>query len=193
MNELDATLDSMGPEELRALEAEIDKKASDTTAAYYLGLGAKAAREQYAEFQKTGKLSPALFLVKSASGKIQKDAEFSAALDKCSAEELAEIEAELDGHLLSKISEEIAASYFEQGKKLARTIHASMAKEAARGIPKVPGFLGALEMGMKGLKGPKAVSGSMGHRVGTFMREKPLASAGIAMGAGVVGSKLLDR
>jgi hypothetical protein len=192
MNELDATLDSMSPTELRALEVEIDKKASDTTVAFYLGLGAKAAREQYAEFQKTGKTSPALFLVKSASDRIQKDAKLAVALDKCSAEELAELESELDARIMSKVSAEVAGSYYEQGRKLAQTVHASMQKEGAR-IPVAPGFLGAVDMGLKGVKGTKAIAGSMGHRIGTFMRQKPLATAGIAMGAGVVADRMLDR
>ncbi len=174
MNELDATLDSMSPDELRELESEIDKKASETTVAYYLGLGAKAAREQYAEFKKTGTLSPALFLVKSAADKIQKNAEFSAALDKCSAGELAEIEAELDTRILSKISEEIAGSYYEQGRKLARTVHASMGKEA-RGA--AAGAFGAL-----------------GKAVTTFAKQKPLIT-GVALGAGglMATQKLLNN
>jgi hypothetical protein len=175
MNELDATLDSMSPEELRALESEIDKKASETTVAYYLGLGAKAAREQYAEFKKTGTLSPALFLAKAAADKIQKNAEFSAALDKCSAEELAEIEAELDTRILSKISEEIAGSYYEQGKKLARSTHESMRKEA---------------------RGPAAAGafGALGKAIGAFAKQKPMiAGAALGVGGTLVAQKVLDR
>jgi hypothetical protein len=172
MNELDATLDSMSPEELRALESEIDKKASETTVAYYLGLGAKAAREQYAEFKKTGTMSPALFLVKAAADKIQKDAEFSAALDKCSAEELAEIEADLDAGILRKISEEIADSYYEQGRKLARTVHVSIQKEGAR----AGGFQ------------------ALGQALKTFAKQKPMvAGAALGVGGTLVAQKVLDR
>jgi hypothetical protein len=206
MNELDETLDSMSPEELRALESEIDKKASETTVAYYLGLGARAAREQYAEFKKTGTMSPALFLVKAAADKTRKDAEFSDALDKCSAEELAEIEADLDARILSKISEEIAGSYYEQGEKLAHVLWPTMQKEAMkvpamglRAAKKVvkPAQQLAARTGVTtrqvlqapAKSGMPAASAGFGTQVGQFIERHPLATG---LAAGAVGMKLLS-
>jgi len=187
MNELDATLDSMSPEELRALEGEIDKKAADTTVAYYRALGAKAAREQFAEFKKTGKLTPALFLVKAAADNAQKVAEFSAALDRCSAEELAEIEAELDKRILDKVSAEIAAHYYQAGAKLAQTMWPAMKKEAARG-PAAASFGKMFQAGVAGKKGT-----GFGHAIGTMFGKHPGLSLAGTAAAIPVAERVLGR
>ena len=63
---VDEMLDSLNPQELAALESEIDKISCDTAERYYFQLGAKMARESVGELKKTGKLTPALFIAKEA-------------------------------------------------------------------------------------------------------------------------------
>lgn len=187
MNELDATLDSMGPDELRALETEIDKRAADTTAAYYLGLGAKLARESFQELQKSGTLTPALFLAKSAAEEVQKQAEVDEILDKCSAEELSAIEADLDAQIMEKASEDVATSYYEQGVKLARALWPSIQKEAAGGL------IGSAVSGIGSMfaRGGAVRSGlAAGMR---FARKNPMATgAALGVGGTLVAKKVLD-
>ncbi len=55
--------------------------------------------------------------------------EIDAILDKCSADQLQQIEAELDQELADKYAYECAANYLEMGKKMAREAWAQMRKE----------------------------------------------------------------
>ena len=170
MNEIDQTLDAMTPEELTALETEVDSKLGEKQAKVLFAMGAKMAREQVEHFQKTGEILPALALAHAVSQ--PKTASDDEILDKCSAEELAAIEAELDSRIEKKASEEYAAEYFDMGRKLARKMAQDMKKSAAA------------------IKATKiAPTPSMGARVGGFIDKHPLASGAIA---GVIGSKLLD-
>jgi hypothetical protein len=120
MNEIDQALDSLSPAELAALEQGLDKQAADTKAAFHFQSGVKMASEAFAAYKETGELSPLLALVTEPKVAVDADG-VDAALDKCSAEQLAAIEAELDGKASeTKIAEEYAAKYFDMGVKMAQ-------------------------------------------------------------------------
>jgi hypothetical protein len=122
MNEIDQTLDSLSPAELTTLEQGLDKEAADAKAAFHFQSGVKMAAEAFAAYKETGELSPLLALVTEPPQKVAVDADgVDAALDKCSTEQLATIEAELDSKASeSKIAEEYAAKYFDMGVKMAQ-------------------------------------------------------------------------
>ena len=173
---IDEALASMTPRELAALEGEIDKRATDLSAAYHFGLGMKIARESLETFEKTGEISPALFLAKAATDAETENSEIDTFLDQCSANDLTEIEENLDAKLSTKSAEdEFAAEYFEIGRKMASV----MAKKGAA----APGFLRALS-GALGGKG----KGPMGF--GQFAAAHPLVTTGAGLYA---GKKLMER
>jgi len=123
-DKVDEIIDSMTPAELAALEGEIDKRASENIAAHYFERGRELAREAVAQYEKTGELPPILHILKAAT----EAAEVDQMLDRCSAEDLATIEADLDSEIESKQAEKSAAFYYNEGVKLAQ---AYVKKEAA--------------------------------------------------------------
>jgi hypothetical protein len=194
MGNVDEILDSMGPRELAAMEAELDKRSSEQTVAYYFNLGQKAAREALDAAEKTGDLTPELFLVKQAKGfknlppkvqaKIQANKknppgpaggpghgsekhseEIDAVLDKCSEEQLVQIEATLDAEIGKKATEAKVARYFEIGKSLAK--EAAKVRVPKPKKPKTPGT-------------PK----SLGGKLTGIMKQHPGAAAAGLAGAG---------
>lgn len=64
---IDEVLGAMTADELKALEAEIDKTAEESSVTYWLSLGAKLARESVKHFEKSGELTPALHLAREAA------------------------------------------------------------------------------------------------------------------------------
>lgn len=154
-DKIDEVIDSMTPAELAALEGEIDKRSSEAAVNHYFERGRELAREAFAQYEKTGELPPTLHIAKS----VIEAAEINQFLDKCSAEDLVKIEADLDETLESKKAEEVAAFYYSEGVKLAQ---AFVKKEAARGAMGIMDTLkGAVQASMK--KSPVGTSlGLMG-------------------------------
>jgi hypothetical protein len=189
-NQIDEMIDSMTPAELAALEGEIDKRAEDLSVLHYFERGRLLAREAVAEYEKTGQLPPVLQLITKSADEGPAKGEVDAFLDQCSEADLAKIESDLDSQIEEKSAAEIAAFYYKQGQEYARDIHAAISKEGAG--PK-PGFLSMLEAGAKGLKMRGAGAKSLGYRTGSWMREHPIGTAALGVGAGVVGHKLLSR
>jgi hypothetical protein len=137
MDKIDQALDSMNPAELAALEVEVDKQAADAKVAFHFATGVKLAQEAVELYKETGELSPVFSLLTPA--KVAAEAgSLDAELDKCSAEQLAAIEAELDkGAELAaekKASDEYAAKYFEMGVKMAQDQVAKLAGNDATKI-----------------------------------------------------------
>lgn len=169
---IDEALDTMTPQELAAFEVELDKKASEVKEAKLFALGRKMARESFAQYQKDGSLSHALLVAKNAADP-GPEAQLDAALDKMSAEELAEFERAIDSGEITKsaeerASEEYAAHYFEIGRQMAREKFAAMQKGSAARIKAVT---------------PPPAPG-LGTKLKGIATEHPMATAGAAMGLG---------
>lgn len=168
MNEIDQVLESLTPDELTALEVEIDVKAGETKSAYHFTVGMKMAREAFAHFQKTGELTPALALVKHSGGQ---PADVDVILDKCSAEELAQFEKELDAKIaLEKSDVDKAGALFEQGRKMAQNYYATH-KSGEK-----TAFLGAIGKGL----------GALGARMGGGLLTAGLKGGGQGLGQGLL-------
>lgn len=220
-NSVDEILDALSPRELTALEAELDKRAEEDSRTALFASGAKLAQDCLASLQE-GELHPALALClgKEAAGfqklapkakakveankanppgpaggpghgsaKVSGD-EVDAALAKLSAAELAGLEKELDAVLEKRAAEEFARKYAEIGVEFARGMFGNE-KEAARGAK--PGLLGLFEMGLKGTKAPKGMTGATGYRAGKWMKENPGKATLGGIGAGFLGARVLDR
>lgn len=189
--DIEKKLDAMTPGELSALEAELDKRAAESVEAHYRELGAQMARESYAQLKEAGVYSPALFLLKAASEASEAPAapaadEIDALLDKCSADELAQMEAELDQE---KTAAEFASVYTDVGRKLARELwaDAGFQKEAAPRI-KALGFNQGFLAGTAGKGGT-----GFGHAIGSMVRKNPGVALATAAVAPVAADRLLSR
>lgn len=174
--EIDEALDSMTPQELVTFEAELDKKAAEVKEAHLFAYGRKMARESVELYQKTGELTPALKVAHDAATP-DPVAQLDAALDKMSAEELADFERAIDAGELTKsaeqkLAEEYAAEYFEIGREMAREHVAAMKKDAAPRIPKV-----------KPVVAPPPAPG-LGSKLKDIATQHPGATAGAALGLG---------
>ncbi len=143
--EIEEAIEAMTPAELRELEGELDKRASDSEHARLFAIGQKLAKDAFAEYEKTGEISPVLELVQAAaSGTLGKDSsvEVMAELDKMSEDELVALERELDKEAEEKLSAEYAAGYFEIGRKLARDYVSELGKEGAGRV--APGLMNTI-------------------------------------------------
>jgi len=188
-DKIDETLDAMTPQELASIESEIDKAAAEAARAYYFDLGRKLAVEA-SEAVKQGGTTPALEILKQAVQPAAKTeaaepsgAEIDQFLDKCSAEDLAEIEKSIDAKLeAEKSAKEYAGFYFEAGRKLARTWSQGQVKQAAR----VP----VMKVAPKKPRAPKMPGepAALGE-LGSLMQRHPLATGIVG---GVIGTKLLE-
>ena len=205
MGNVDELLDSMGPRELAAMEVELDKHASEQAAAYYFNLGKKSAREALANCEKTGDLTPELFLIKQSKGfknlppkvqaKIQANKknppgaaggpghgsekmsdEIDTDLDKCSEEQLTQLEAALDTEIETKAVKEKIARYFKIGQNLAK--HAGAVAGAAKAVAKK-------------VRAPAAPATSPGlvQKLTDIVKQHPGASMGAAAGAGYLAGR----
>lgn len=191
MSKIDEVLNSLSPDQLAAFEAEVDKIASeqavDQAGQHYFDTGVKLAQDVVTHFMETGEVAPVLHLAVTPGAEKAADAgTIDAILDKCSAEELAELDRELDEKLAADaVAEEYANSYLQMGIKLAREVHSQITKT---GAVKVPAFGEGFLSGAAGKKGT-----GFGHALGTAFNKSPgLALAGTA-GAGMLADRLLDK
>lgn len=173
-NEIDEALDRMTPQELTEFEGALDKKSSDAKVASLYAAGVQMAREAVSHYEKTSELDPVLVILKGAAeGKLNDP--IDAELDKMSADELVQLEKELDQTLsVDKTAEEYAANYIEVGRKMARDWYEGHKKTAAGAprikIPKTPAIA------------PPAPG--LGSKLMNIAKEHPLATAGAGMGMG---------
>lgn len=158
-NQIDEMLDSMTPDELVALEGEVDKRAVDNVALSYFERGRELAREAVEHYEKTGEVLPILHLFKEAIEPAPEPTELDQILDKCSPEDLKAIEADLDTEVEAKHAEDTTAFYYNEGVKLAQACHK---KEAARG----GGAMGFLDV-LKGAYSISAKKNPIGTALGT--------------------------
>jgi hypothetical protein len=201
---VDETLDSLNPQELAALEQEIDKVSADTQVAYYFQLGRKMAQESMDELKKTGRVSPALHLAKEAltppNGRIR-EAFSAAAKGKGSWKQVKQVAREQVGkaadaeiaRVIDKCSAEeleavekaidmelaeakVAEEYVETYFEIGR----KMAREVYADLDKTAARAGAF--------------GALGKAVMEFAKKKPMLT-GAAMGVGgtILAQKILDR
>jgi hypothetical protein len=171
----------MNPAELAALEVEVDKQAADAKVAFHFATGVKLAQEAVELYKETGELSPVFSLLTPA--KVAAEAgSLDAELDKCSAEQLAAIEAELDKsaelEAEKAASEEYAKKYFDMGVKMANDVFEDM--KSGKKVAGVGSFI--QNIGKTQFK-PGSGGAKLFKNVGGFAKRNP-GVTGAAIGAG---------
>lgn len=169
--EIDEVIDQMTPQELVAFEGELDKKASEDEVVRLYSMGVKMAAEAIEHFQKTGEIVPILKLAQAVGeGRTSEDPSgIDAELDKLSADELTQLEGELDSKIQEKVSEQYGERYLEIGRKMARSHYAEMSKNAGAPV--------AAAVARKAAPG-------VGAQIMSFAKKNPGTAAAMAGGVG---------
>lgn len=189
MDKIDQALDSMNPAELAALETEVDKQAADAKVAFHFATGVKLAQEAVELYKATGELSPVFSLLTPAKEAAEAGS-LDAELDKCSTEQLAAIEAELDKaaelEAEKTASDEYAAKYFDMGVKMANDVFTAMKSSEKTASEKTAG---GLLMNMARAFKPGTMGRNVLRGAGSFARKNPVATGAMAGVGGTLAAQ----